>query len=90
MKHASGAPWARFFGKSICARNVGYDVSVRTDWGGGGEAEQPLGMGVFMQFSLEGNHVAALQLASRIFLTGTHISDKQWDKEQERALEKRH
>ena len=28
MKLASGAPWVRFFGKSIHARNFGYDASV--------------------------------------------------------------
>ena len=44
---------------------------------------------MFGQFSLAGNRVAALQLATRVFLAGNHISDKQRDKEQERSLEKR-
>ena len=56
---------------------------------GGGEAGQPLGTGVFGQFSLAGNRVAALHLATRVFLAGNHIGDKQRDKEQERAGEKR-
>ena len=43
----------------------------------------------FGQFSLAGNRVAALQLATRVFLAGNHISDEQRDKEQERSLEKR-
>ena len=64
--------------------------SARTDcWGGGGKTGQPLGTGVFGQFSLAGNQVAALHLATRVFLTGNHISDEEPDKEQERAREKR-
>ena len=52
-------------------------LSARTDcWGGGGEAGEPLGTGVFGQFSLAGNCVAALHFAN-------HISDEQQDKEQE-------
>ena len=48
VKRSSGAPWIRFFRKSIDMRNLGYDVSVRpsarTDCRGGiGEARQPLG-----------------------------------------------
>ena len=43
MKHASGALWVRFFGKSIDERNSGYDVSgrppTRTDCQGGGGGE---------------------------------------------------
>ena len=35
------------------------------------------------QFSLAGNRVAALHLATRVFLAGNHISDEQRDKEQE-------
>ena len=54
-----------------------------------GEAGQPLGTGVFGQFSLPGNRVAALHVATRIFLAGNYISDEQRDKEQERAREKR-
>ena len=54
---------------------------VRTDcWGGGGEAWQPRGTGVFRQFSMKGNHVAALHLATRVFLEGNHISEEQRDK----------
>ena len=64
--------------------------SAHTDClGGGGEAGQPLGMGVFGKFSLAGNRVAALHLATRVFLAGNHISDEQQDKEQKRAREKR-
>ena len=44
---------------------------------------------MFGQFSLEGNRLAALHLATRIFLAGNHISDEQRDKEQERARKKR-
>ena len=55
---------------------------------GGVEARQPLGTEVFGQFSLAGNHVAALNLATRVFLEGNHISDEQRGKEQERAREK--
>ena len=41
--------------------------SARTDCrGGGGEAGQPLGRGVFEQFSLAGNRVTALHLATRV------------------------
>ena len=77
-----------FFRKSTHARNLGYDVtyvrppSARTDCrGGGGEAGEPLGTGVFGQFSLEGNRVAALHLATRVFLAGNHIGHEQRDKE---------
>ena len=75
----------RLFGKSIHARNYGYDVSVRPfdRRGGGGEAGQPLWTGLFGQFSLAGNRVAALHLATRVFLAGNHISDEQRDKELE-------
>ena len=56
--------------------------SARRDCrGGGGEAGQPLGAGVFGQFSLVGNRVAALHLASLVFLAGNHIGDEQRDKE---------
>ena len=82
----------RFFGKSINARNFGNDVTYvrRTDCRGGvGEAGQPLGTKVFRQFSLAGNCVAALHLATRVYLAGNHISDEQRDKEQERLPEKR-
>ena len=72
------------------ARNFGYDVtyvrspSARTDCrSGGGEEGEPLGTGVFGQFSLAGNGVQALRLATRVFLAANHISDKQRDKEQE-------
>ena len=56
---------------------------------GGGEEGQPLGTGVYGQFSLAGNRVAELHLATRVFQAGNHISDEQWDKEQERARETR-
>ena len=36
------------------------------------------------QFSLAGNRVAALHLATRVFLAGNHLGDEQLDKEQER------
>ena len=48
-------------------------ASARTDYQGG-EAGELLGTGVFGQFSLAGNRVAALHLASRVFLAGNHIS----------------
>ena len=57
--------------------------------GVGGEIGQPLGMGVLRQFSLAGNRVAALHLATRVFLARKYISDKQRDREQERTREKR-
>ena len=66
-------------------RNLGYNVSVhlplRTDSRGGGrEAGQPLGTGEFGQFSLAGNRVAALHLATCV-LAGNHISEEQRDKD---------
>ena len=33
--------------------------------------------------------MAAVHLATSVFLAGNHISDEPWDKEQERAQEKR-
>ena len=46
-------------------KNFGYEVSVRPPArtncrGGGGEAEQTVGKGVFGQFSFVGNRVASL------------------------------
>lgn len=90
-------PWERNLGKSIQALNFGYDVTyasayrlsgwraTRTDCRGGGrEAGQPLGTGVFGQFSLAGLH-----LATRIFLAGNHVylvnSNGMKIKEQKRA-----
>ena len=62
---------------------------ARTDCRGGGEeAGQPLGKGVFGQLSLDGNRWAALHLATRVFLAGNHISDEQRDKEQATKFEK--
>ena len=40
---------------------------------GGREAGKPLGTGVFRQFSLAGNRVAALHLATCVFLVGNYI-----------------
>ena len=66
----------KIFGKAIHSRNSGYDVSVRLSVRstkgrcGGGEVGQPLGTGVFGQFSLKGNSVAVLHLGTRIFLPG--------------------
>ena len=37
------------------------------------------------QFTLAGNRVAALHLATRVFLAGNHNSDEQRDKEQART-----
>ena len=60
-------------------------TSARTDCRGeDGEAGQPVGTGVSGQFSLPGNRVAALHLATRVFLGGNYISDEQRDKEHER------
>ena len=43
-------------------------TSAHTDCrGGGGEARQPLGRGVFGQFSLAGNCAAALHLPTHVF-----------------------
>ena len=67
----------------MAAKNVFFCLCAN-----GGEAGQPLGTGVFGQFSLAGNRVAALHLATRVFMAGNH-SDEQRDKEQERAREKR-
>ena len=82
-KRVSGEPWVRFFGKSIDARNFGYDVTyvrpLRLSVGGG-EAVQSLGTEALGQFSLAGNRVAALHLATRVFLAGNHVSDEQRDK----------
>ena len=36
---------------------------------------------MFGQFSVTGNRVAALHLATRVFLARNHISDEQRDKE---------
>ena len=46
--------------------------------GGGGEERQPLGTGVFAQFSLPGNRVAALYLATWVFLAENHIDRRQF------------
>ena len=54
-------------------------------WGG----RTTSGTGVFGQFSLAGNRVAALHLATRVFLARNPITNEQRDKEQERAREKR-
>ena len=96
----SGAPWVRFFRKSIHARNSGYGVTyvrppVRpyTLPGWRWEAGEPLGTGFFGQFSLAGNRVAALHLTTRVFLARNHISDEQRDKgrkvEEKRKRQKR-
>ena len=50
-------------------------------WGG----RTGSGTGVFGQFSLGRNRVAAVHLATRVFLAGNHVSDEQRGKEQERA-----
>ena len=47
------------------------------------------GTGVFGQFSLAGNPMAALHFATRVFLARNHFSDEQRDKEQEKAQKKR-
>ena len=65
-------------------------TSARADCRGeGGEAGQPLGTGVFGQFSLPGNRVAALHLATRIFLAGNYIRElkqRRWRRHRERHL----
>ena len=61
-------------------------TSACTDCGGrGGELRQPLGTGEFGKFSSAGNCVAALHLATRVFLVGNHIGNKKRDNEKERA-----
>ena len=62
-KCASVAPWVRFFGKSIRARNFDYDVSVRPPafpyrLSGWRWLWVALGIGVFGQVSLAGNRMA--------------------------------
>ena len=88
-KCARRASWVRFFWEIYPCENFGYGISTRLCIRTVGEGRQPLGAGVFRQYSLTGNRMAALHLATCIFLVGNHISDKQWDKEQERAREKR-
>ena len=62
-------------------------VSARTHCqGGGGEAGEPLGTGVFGQFSLTGNCVAALHSATS---NGIRSSTIKSNKEREREREKR-
>ena len=84
------------FGKAIHSRNSGYDVSVRlsvrpyklSGWRWHEEVGQPLGTEVFGQFFLKGNRVAATAAKMQHAFSwpaGNHISDEQWDKEQERA-----
>ena len=70
-KHASEAPWVRFFGKSIHARNFGYDLTHVQSYVH--PPVQTVGVEVGRQDSLQG----------REFSGGNHISDEQWDKEQE-------
>ena len=63
--------------------------SARTDCRGGcGETGQPLGTGVFGQFSLAGNRVAVLHLATRVFLAGNHISNEKSTREEATKFEK--
>ena len=57
------------------ARNFGYDVSVSpyrlSGWrweGKTASGDVSVGKGVFGQFSLAGNRMAALHLATRVFL----------------------
>ena len=61
-------------------------TSPCTDCQGGGRRASRAGL--LRQFSLAGNCVAELHLATHVFLVGNHISDEQRDKEQERAQEK--
>ena len=65
----------RFFGKSILVMTSRPPVQT------GGEAGQPLGAGVFGQFSLAGNGVATLHLATCVFLAGNHVSEEQLGKD---------
>ena len=58
----------KIFGKAIHSRNSGYvRPPVQTV---GGEIGQSLGPRVFGQFSLKGNSVAVLHLATHIFVAG--------------------
>ena len=63
-KRVSGAPWVKFNLGYLSMREILVKMSrmsARTDCrGGGGEAGQPLRTGVFWQFSLAGDRVAAL------------------------------
>ena len=78
-RRASGALWVRNFGKSIDARNFGYDFSVHpparpyklsgSRWGG----MTPSGEGVFMQVSLAGNRMASVAFGKGAFLAGNDI-----------------
>ena len=63
-------------------------TSAHTDCrGGGGEAGQPVGMGVFGKFSLA-RIVWQCCTSNPCFLEENYIDDEQQDKEQERAREK--
>ena len=62
--------------REILVMTSAYARLVRADCqGGGGKAGQPLGTGVFGQFSLVVNRVVALHLAR------DHIGGEQWDKD---------
>ena len=60
-RQRSGAPWVKFNLGYLSMREILVKTSrrsARTDCrGGGGEVGQPLGTGVFWQFSLAGDHV---------------------------------
>ena len=43
-----------------------------------------------MQFSLVGNRVAVMHLATHVSLPGNHIRDEQWEKVQKRTPQKIH
>ena len=66
------------FVPATCLCYMSPQCALHKGMGGG----QHLGTGVFGQFSLAGNRVAALHLATPIFLAENHISDEQRDREQ--------
>ena len=79
-----GQPFFRLVMTSAYAR-----ANRLSGWRWGGRTASGDRTGEFRQFSLAGNRVAALHLATRVFLAGNHIGKEQRDKEQERTREKR-
>ena len=72
----------RFFGRSIHARNLHYDISVRPP------VQAVVGTGVLGPFSLTGNRVAVLHLGTRVFLAKNHV--RELKQRQRRRRRERH